>query len=585
MARGSYGCVDRGRAAGDGRRAPTGRGSHPHGPERHHGRPAVPACRCSSGCCSAGTTGPRPPGCWPCSAPPTGSTATSPATSTRCPSSARSSTRWPTGCCSSSASAASSIDGSVPALVRRRRARPGGRSSPAATLALAALGRPADRRHLVRQGRHLRPDDRVPAVPRPRTSTLGWADTAEVLAWVTGIPGLVLQLLALALYVPAGPARRSASGRADRASPGRFGHVKAVIMAGGEGTRLRPLTSNAPKPMMPLVNEPMMEHIVELLKHARLRRDRGHGGLHGQPHPHLLRRRLRVRRADGLRHRGDAARHRRLGPQRHGRARRALPRDLRRRAHRHRPRRASSTFHEEQQGAGHHRAGPRSRTRSSSASSSPATTARSSASSRSPRGARCSATPSTPGIFVLEPEIFDYIEADRPVDFSARGVPGAARRRASRSSAPSPRATGRTSARSRPTCRAHKDILDGKVAASTIPGFELGDGVWLGEGAEIHPDATVVGPGGDRRRTAASRPAPASATYTVLGTNVRVRAGADLERVVVHDNAYLGEGVRLRGADRRPVLRPARAASACEEGVGARRRVLRRRARRARPRA
>ena len=33
----------------------------------------------------------------------------------------------------------------------------------------------------------------------------------------------------------------------------------------------------------------------------------------------------------------------------------------------------------------------------------------------------------------------------------------------------------------------------------------------------------------------------------MLGTNVRVRAGTDLERVVVHDNAYLGEGVRLRG--------------------------------------
>jgi mannose-1-phosphate guanylyltransferase/phosphomannomutase len=41
--------------------------------------------------------------------------------------------------------------------------------------------------------------------------------------------------------------------------------MKAVIMAGGEGTRLRPLTSNAPKPMMPVVNRPMMEHIVKLL--------------------------------------------------------------------------------------------------------------------------------------------------------------------------------------------------------------------------------------------------------------------------------------------------------------------------------
>ena len=42
--------------------------------------------------------------------------------------------------------------------------------------------------------------------------------------------------------------------------------MKAVIMAGGEGTRLRPLTSNAPKPLLPLVNRPMMEHIVDLLK-------------------------------------------------------------------------------------------------------------------------------------------------------------------------------------------------------------------------------------------------------------------------------------------------------------------------------
>src|SRR3954467_11392376 len=37
-------------------------------------------------------------------------------------------------------------------------------------------------------------------------------------------------------------------------------------MAGGEGSRLRPLTSNQPKPMLPLVNRPVMEHIVGLLK-------------------------------------------------------------------------------------------------------------------------------------------------------------------------------------------------------------------------------------------------------------------------------------------------------------------------------
>ena len=42
--------------------------------------------------------------------------------------------------------------------------------------------------------------------------------------------------------------------------------MKAVVMAGGEGSRLRPLTINRPKPMIPLVDRPVMGHIFELLK-------------------------------------------------------------------------------------------------------------------------------------------------------------------------------------------------------------------------------------------------------------------------------------------------------------------------------
>jgi mannose-1-phosphate guanylyltransferase / phosphomannomutase len=41
--------------------------------------------------------------------------------------------------------------------------------------------------------------------------------------------------------------------------------IKAIIMAGGQGTRLRPLTSNQPKPMIRIANLPCMEHIVSLL--------------------------------------------------------------------------------------------------------------------------------------------------------------------------------------------------------------------------------------------------------------------------------------------------------------------------------
>jgi len=42
--------------------------------------------------------------------------------------------------------------------------------------------------------------------------------------------------------------------------------MKAVVMAGGEGSRLRPLTQSRPKPLAPVANKPVMEHIVDLLK-------------------------------------------------------------------------------------------------------------------------------------------------------------------------------------------------------------------------------------------------------------------------------------------------------------------------------
>jgi mannose-1-phosphate guanylyltransferase/phosphomannomutase len=46
--------------------------------------------------------------------------------------------------------------------------------------------------------------------------------------------------------------------------------MKAIIMAGGFGTRLRPLTCKIPKPMVPMVNRPMMEHIIMLLKEHQI---------------------------------------------------------------------------------------------------------------------------------------------------------------------------------------------------------------------------------------------------------------------------------------------------------------------------
>ena len=42
--------------------------------------------------------------------------------------------------------------------------------------------------------------------------------------------------------------------------------MKAIVMAGGEGTRLRPITSGRPKPMAELFGKPVLEHTVNLLK-------------------------------------------------------------------------------------------------------------------------------------------------------------------------------------------------------------------------------------------------------------------------------------------------------------------------------
>src|SRR5260370_1315516 len=44
---------------------------------------------------------------------------------------------------------------------------------------------------------------------------------------------------------------------------------KAIVMAGGQGSRLRPLTLTRPKPMLPVANRPVLAHILEWL--------RGHG--------------------------------------------------------------------------------------------------------------------------------------------------------------------------------------------------------------------------------------------------------------------------------------------------------------------
>ena len=44
--------------------------------------------------------------------------------------------------------------------------------------------------------------------------------------------------------------------------------MQALILAGGEGTRLRPLTENIPKPIVPIGNEPFLLRQIQALKNA-----------------------------------------------------------------------------------------------------------------------------------------------------------------------------------------------------------------------------------------------------------------------------------------------------------------------------
>ena len=56
----------------------------------------------------------------------------------------------------------------------------------------------------------------------------------------------------------------------DLASP--RGAMQAVVMAGGQGERLRPLTASLPKPMLPVGDRPLIEHIVRQLRDAGITR-------------------------------------------------------------------------------------------------------------------------------------------------------------------------------------------------------------------------------------------------------------------------------------------------------------------------
>ena len=111
------------------------------------------------------------------------------------------------------------------------------------------------------------------------------------------------------------------------------------MLAAGLGTRLRPVTHAIPKPMVPVLNRPVMEHTARLLAAPWLHRDDRQPALVPGDDRGPLRRRLRLRPRALLQPRGEAAGNRRRGPQGRRLPRRLVPGRRRRRAHRPRLRR------------------------------------------------------------------------------------------------------------------------------------------------------------------------------------------------------------------------------------------------------
>jgi len=148
------------------------------------------------------------------------------------------------------------------------------------------------------------------------------------------------------------------------------------------------------------------------------------------------------------------------------------------------------------------------------------------------------------GIYVLEPEVFDWIPGGRAVDFSSEVFPSMLE-----AGRPLYGYVGRGYWEDVGTLeaylRAHADILDGKVHID-VPGFPLRPDVWLGAGAEIHPSAKIVGPAlvGDNCRIG---PGVELHGHCVIGANVRVGDNTVIERCVIHDNVYIASAVNARG--------------------------------------
>ena len=320
--------------------------------------------------------------------------------------------------------------------------------------------------------------------------------------------------------------------------------MKAVIMAGGKGSRLRPLTCNKPKPMVPVLNKPVMEYAVELLKRHHITdiavtlqylpeviKDHFGDGSDLGVNLRYFEETIPLGTAGSVKNAEDFLNETFLVISGDG----ITDYDLT----------EAVEFHRKQGGI----------------------VTLVMARVRNPleygvvmcdnngRIARFLEKPSwgevfsdtvNTGIYIIEPEIFEYFEKDTFFDFSkdlfpllmSRGMPMfgyvAEGYWSDIGSLEQYRQT-------------QYDLMDGLLQAA-IPGRELAEGIWAGQGTVLEPGVKFAGRPIYIGDNCTIEEGVEIGSYTVLGNNNSIRAGASLKHTVAWDGSFIDIGVELRGA-------------------------------------
>ncbi|MDQ1725071.1 MAG: mannose-phosphate guanylyltransferase / phosphomannomutase [Frankiaceae bacterium] len=318
---------------------------------------------------------------------------------------------------------------------------------------------------------------------------------------------------------------------------------RAVVMAGGEGTRLRPMTANLPKPLLPIVNRPVMEHVLRLLKR--------HGITETVITVQFLASLVRNYFGDGdelgmsLQYANEEVPLGTAGSVKNAEeALRDEPFivisgdaltdiDLTALVEFHRSRGAMVTI-----------ALKRVPDPLEFGIVIADESGRIERFLEKPTWGQVFSDTVNTGIYVMEPEVLAHVPRGEASDWSGDIFP-----KLLADGAPlyGYVADGywEDIGTHESYLRAHADVLNRQVQVD-IDGFEVSPGVWVAEGAEVDPEARITGPAyiGDYAKVEAGAELR---EYTVLGSNVVVKSGAFLHRAVVNDNVYVGQGAHLRG--------------------------------------